>query len=142
MQTLLKEKLWAYIIHHNPELMFRLQEDYSVMNYLDEKVAAVLPTAAQLLSEKRPAYIVEELCLNAMTKELRPSRYQYLRSVLEEDFSDNYEQLKESGTLTYELCNLIECCKGIFDALGFSTDSEDNRQLRYAIIGQVQEYLT
>lgn len=141
MQTLLKEKLWAYIVHHNPELMFSLQEDYSVMNYLDEKVAAVLPTAAQLLTENKPAYIVEELCLNEMTAELKPSRYHYLRSVLEEDFSNNYEQLKESGTLTYELCNLIECCKDIFDELKFSTANEDNLQLRYAIIGQVQEYL-
>lgn len=141
MQTVLREKLWAYIVHHNPELMFRLQEDYSVTRYLEEKVAGILPMLSQLLSENRPSYIVEELCLNSMTEELKPSRYQYLRSVLEEEFTPHYTELKESGTLTYELCNLIENCKTVFDSMGFSSESEDNRLLRYAIIGQVQEYL-
>ncbi|MCT1523843.1 hypothetical protein [Sphingobacterium hotanense] len=141
MQTVLKEKLWAYIVHHNPDLMFRLQEDYSVTRYLEEKVAGILPMAAELLSENRPMYITLELCLNAMTEDLRPSRYLYLRSVLEEEFSPDYERLKESGTLTYELCNLIEACKEIFEELGFSRENEENRLLRYAIIGQVQEYL-
>lgn len=141
MQTVLKEKLWAYIVHHNPDLMFRLQEDYSVTRYLEEKVASIMPRAAELLSENRPMYIIEELCLNAMTEDLKPSRYLYLLSVLEDEFSPDYERLKESGTLTYEVCNLIEACKGIFEALGFSSENEENRLLRYAIIGQVQEYL-
>lgn len=35
MKTTLKEKLWDYIIENNPELMFSLQEDYSVQKYLD-----------------------------------------------------------------------------------------------------------
>ncbi|MET6998678.1 hypothetical protein [Chitinophaga defluvii] len=121
--------------------MFHLQEDYSVTRYLEEKVAGILPTVAQLLSENRPAYVIEELCLNAMTEELKPSRYRYLRSVLEEDFNTEYEAWKESGTLTYELCNLIETCKEIFDGQGFSSANEQDRYLRYAIIGQVQAYL-
>ncbi|NGF55568.1 hypothetical protein G5B00_03500 [Parapedobacter sp. SGR-10] len=141
MQSVLKEKLWAYIVHHNPDLMFRLQEDYSVTRYLEEKVAGILPMAAELLSENRPIYIIEELCLNAMTEDLRPSRYLYIRSVLEEEFSPDYERLKESGTLTYELCNLIEACKGIFEELGFSSENEEDRYLRYAVIRQVHEYL-
>ena len=141
MQTVLKEKLWAYIVHHNPDLMIGLQADYSVTRYLEEKVADVLPMATELLSENRPLYVIEELCLNAMTEELKPSRYLYLRSVLEDEFSGDFQRLKESGTLTYEVCNLIEACKGIFEELGFSPDNEEDRLLRYAVIGQVQEYL-
>lgn len=141
MQTMLKEKLWTYIVHNNPDLMFSLQEDYSVTRYLEEKVNAIMPIAGQLLTEGRPLYAVEELCLETLTEGLKPSRYLYIRSVIEEEFKQDFDQLKESGVLTYEIVNLIEACKGIFNDFGFSRESEENRHLRYAIIGQVHEYL-
>jgi hypothetical protein len=76
-----------------------------------------------------------------MTEELRPSRYQYIRSVIEEEFNSDYERMKENGTLTYEVVNLIETCKSIFNDFGFNSENEANRHLRYAIIGQVHDYL-
>ena len=142
MQSRLMEKLWTYIVGNNPELMLSLQEKQSVTQYLETKVGAVMPSAEKLLSEGKPAYIVEELCLDELTAELKPSRYQYIRSVLEEEFPQDYERLKESGTLTYEIVNLIETCKDIFSDFDFNVENEDNRHLRYAIIGQVHDYLT
>jgi macrodomain Ter protein organizer (MatP/YcbG family) len=141
MQSMLTEKLWAYIVHNNPDLMFSLQEDFSVTRYLEEKVNAVMPLVEQLLGEGKPPYTIEELCLNAMTEELKPSRYQYLRSVIEEEFNGDYERMKENGTLTYEVVNLIETCKGIFSDFDFNSENEANRHLRYAIIGKVHDYL-
>jgi macrodomain Ter protein organizer (MatP/YcbG family) len=121
--------------------MFSLQEGYSVTRYLEEKVSAVMPMMEQLLDKGRPPYIIEELCLDAMTEELRPSRYQYIRSVIEEEFNADYQRMKESGTLTYEVVNLIETCKSIFNEFDFNSENEENRHLRYAIIGQVHDYL-
>lgn len=141
MQSMLTEKLWAYIVHNNPDLMLSLQESYSVTRYLQKKVNAVMPMMEQFLDKGRPPYIIEELCLDAMTEELRPSRYQYIRSVIEEEFNSDYERMKENGTLTYEVVNLIETCKSIFNDFGFNSENEENRHLRYAIIGQVHDYL-
>lgn len=141
MQSMLTGKLWTYIVHNNPDLMFSLQENYSVTRYLEEKVNAVMPMATQLLGERRPQYVIEELCLNAMTEELKPSRYQYIRLVIEEEFNADYERMKENGTLTYEVVNLIEACKSIFNDFEFNSENEANRHLRYAIIGQVHDYL-
>ncbi|RKD15101.1 hypothetical protein BCY91_06145 [Pelobium manganitolerans] len=141
MQSMLTEKLWAYIVHNNPDLMLSLQEDYSVTRYLEEKVAAVMPMATQFLSEEKPQYIIEELCLQAMTEDLKPSRYQFIRSVIEEEFNDDYLRMKENGTLTYEVVNLIEACKSIFSDFDFNSENEANRHLRYAIIGQLHDYL-
>ena len=141
MQNVLMQKLWTYIVHNNPELMLSLQESCSVTRYLEEKVNAVMPMAAQLLDEARPQYVIEELCFNAMTEELKPSCYQYIRSVIEEEFNADYERMKESGTLTCEVVNLIEACKGIFNDFKFNSENEANRHLRYAIIGQVYDYL-
>ncbi|UCS95213.1 DUF1896 domain-containing protein [Echinicola marina] len=122
--------------------MLNLQEDYSVTTYLERKVQDIMPLAEQLLSDNQPGYAIEELCLDRMTEELRPSRYHYLLSVLEEEFSADYEQLRESGALTFETVNLIEFCEKIFDGYGFSEENEEDRHLRYAVIGQVQEYLS
>lgn len=141
MQNVLMQKLWTYIVHNNPELMLSLQESWSVTRYLEEKVNTVMPLVAQLLDEGRPQYIIEELCFNVMTEELKPSRYQYIRSVIEEEFNADYERMKESRTLTYEVVNLIEACKGVFNDFNFNSENEANRHLRYAIIGQVQDYL-
>ena len=141
MQNVLMQKLWTYIVHNNPELMLSLQESCSVTRYLEEKVNTVVPMVTQLLDEGRPQYIIEELCLDAMAEELKPSRYQYICSVIKEEFDADYERMKENGTLTYEVVNLIETCKSIFSGFEFNSENEANRHLRYAIIGQVHDYL-
>ena len=141
MQEMLKEKLWAYIVNNNHDLMISLQEEQSVDNYLDNKVAAVMPTAEQLLAEGKSHYIISEICMNEMIADLKPSRYQYICSVLGDEFPNDYERLKEDGTLTYEVISMIKACNDIFDEFEFSIDNEDNRFLKYAIIGRVHDYL-
>ncbi len=141
MQSVLKQKLWAYIAHNNPDLMISLQEKQSVDSYLEEKVNAIMPVAEQLLADGKPPYLVEELCMNALTEALKPSRYLYILSVIEEEFPQEHGQMKENGTLTYEVINLIEVCKNIFSEFDFKQENEDDRFLRYAVIGQVHDYL-
>ncbi|OKS85692.1 hypothetical protein [Mucilaginibacter polytrichastri] len=137
----LKEKLWAFIVHNNPDLMLNLQEEYSVTKYLEEKVNGIIPMIEALLAEGKPQYVIEELCLSAMTAELKPSKFLYIRSVIEEEFPDDFKRLQEDGVLTYEVVNLIEACQDAFEAFGFSEETQDDRHLRYAIIAQVHDYL-
>lgn len=141
MHKILKEKLWAYIVHNNPDLMFNLQEDYSVTRYLDEKVNGIMPMAERLLGEHKPLYVIEELCIKEMTEELRPSRFLYLREVLEQEFPDDWQRLREDGLLTYEIINMMESCREIYESFNFSVQNEDDQLLRAAIIGQVHQYL-
>mgnify|MGYP001637819752 CR=1 FL=1 len=141
MHKILKEKLWAYIVHNNPDLMFNLQEDYSVTRYLDEKVNGIMPMAERLLGEHKPLYVIEELCIKEMTEELRPSRFLYLREVLEQEFPYDWQRLREDGLLTYEIINMMESCREIYESFNFSVQNEDDQLLRAAIIGQVHEYL-
>lgn len=141
MQTLLLRKLHSYIIHNNPEILLRLEEDFSVTSYLESKVAGVLDLLQSLLAEGKPAYIIEELCTNAMTADLRPSKANYLKELLSEEFEAEYERMRESGTLTYETVNLISICMPVFAAFDFSEENEDNRLLRYTLVGMVHDYL-
>jgi len=142
MESLLKEKLWAHIAHNNPDLMLNLQADHSVTKYLDEKMEGITPMIAQLASEAKPQYIIQELCLDALTADLKPSKFLYIRSVIEEDFTEHFERLKERGILTYEVANLITICNAaVFKSFGFTTDNLEDRHLRYAVIAEIYYYL-
>lgn len=141
MQAVLIEKLHGYIIHNNLDLLLSLQQEGKVSSYLQEKVATADELLSQLQSANTPPYIIEEQCLEFLTKDLRPSKFSYLLSVLEEDFEKEYQAFKESGILTYEVINLIEACAPVFETLGFASDNENDRHLRYAITGAIKEYL-
>ncbi|WP_277015027.1 hypothetical protein [Flavobacterium lindanitolerans] len=140
MQQILLEKLWDYIVSHNPELILGLQDEFSVTAYLTEKVRGVNPLIEAMLAEQKPQYIIEEACLQEMTAELRPSKFLYIREIVEEEFPVQFGALQESGTLTYEIINLIGECRPLFDELGFRENGE-NGSLRYAVMAQVDEYL-
>ncbi|KIO54345.1 DUF1896 family protein [Flavobacterium hibernum] len=141
MEDLLKEKLWFYIIHNNPDLMFTLQEDYSVLDYLNEKISSVKSILDDMLSDGTPKYIIEEICLNVLTEDLKPSRFLYIRSLLSEEFEKTYAAFQESGILTYEVMNLMENCRPVFETIGFTKENEEDPNLRNALIGLIADYL-
>jgi hypothetical protein len=142
MENMLKEKLWFYIIHNNPDLMFTLQEEYTVTDYLNEKVNGVKSIMEDMLSEGTPQYIIEEICLNVLTEDLKPSRFLYICSLLEEEFEDTYAAFSESDILTYEVINLMESCRPVFETIGFTKENEEDPTLRNALIGQIADYLS
>ncbi|WP_291285270.1 DUF1896 family protein [Flavobacterium sp.] len=141
MEDILKEKLWFYIIHNNPDLMFTLQEDYSVLDYLNKKISSVKSILEDMSSDGTPQYIIEEICLNVLTEDLKPSRFLYIRSLLSDEFEKTYTAFQESGILTYEVINLMESCKPIFETIGFTKENEEDPTLRNALIGQIADYL-
>jgi len=141
MHTILIEKFRSYLVHNSPDIMIRLQHEFLLTQYLEDKVLNVMPLAEQLIAENKPQYIIEELCMEELTRNIRPSRFMYIRGLLEEEFLQTYERFREMGVLTYETINLIDACKPVFDHIGFTEDNEDDRQLRYAITGAIAEYL-
>lgn len=140
MQKVLIAKLHHYITVNNPDLLITLQQDGNVNDYLREKVAAIDLLVNELLANGTPAYIIEERCMDELTKELRPSKFNYLISILEEEFEDEYYRLKESGLLTYEAINLLESCSTVFETLSFTEGNENDRHLHYAVTGAIKEY--
>lgn len=141
MQDILVPKLWRYISENNPDLLLTLQEEGGLTRYFQEKARLAAKLSRQMQAEMKPAYFIEEQCLNALTSDLRPSKYNYLKAVLEEEFEVHYQRLRENGTLTYEIANLIKFCGSVFEQIGFTEQTEDDPRLRYAIIGSIQVYL-
>ncbi|WP_343748168.1 hypothetical protein [Fluviicola sp.] len=141
METVLKERLWGYIASHNPELMFELQEKYQVTEYLEQKVAGVLPEANGLLDQGVAPVTVQEICLQQLIEELGPSKFLFVKRILEEEFPIAYDALVQSKLLTYEVLNMLDNCGAIFEKFGFDEQSGVQRALRYAIMGEINEYL-
>ena len=142
METALKEQLWSYIASNNPELMYDLQEEYKVTDYLDNKVAGIMSEVEHLLDDGLPAITVQEICLERLTEDLKPSKFQYIKNVLEQEFPIAYEALQESGMLTYEVINLIGSCERIFERFSFNEHTLDNIRMRYAVMGEIDFYLS
>ncbi|MEH6680372.1 MAG: DUF1896 family protein [Sediminicola sp.] len=141
MEENLKEKLWAYVSVNNPELKFDLQEEYSVRKYLEEKISALGPSLELWNKQGLPPDEIEKKAMTALTADLKPSKFHYIRDIVRTEFDQTYLKLTEQGTLTYELLNLIDACKEVFEAIGFSEKNKESRRLRDAIIGTIARYL-
>lgn len=141
METILMEKLREYILENNPDMLINLQTGSSFNLYLEEKLNSIQPLLEELLADGKPSYIIEEVCLNELTKDLRPSKFNYIRSVFEEEFEQGFLLLKKNNTLTYEIMNLISECEPVFEIFGFAEETEDNRNLYYGVAGTIQQYL-
>jgi len=140
MQNILINKLHEYIREYNPDLLMQLEEEGAVTEYLSDKVDALNAIINQS-DKEQPTYIIEAICMDVLTQDLRPSKFNYISTVLEEEFGTTYQQLQESGTIKFEVINLINKCHSVFDDLNFSEENEDNQFLRYCIVGTISEYL-
>ena len=140
MKKILINKLHEYIRVNNPDLLFQLEEDRKVTEYLSDKISTVSALIKQM-ENGEPAYIIEDACMDVMTQDLRPSKFNYISNLLQEEFESTHNQLQESGTLKFEVINMINQFQSVFEDLNFSEENEDNQFLRYAIIGTISEYL-
>lgn len=142
METALKEQLWSYIATHNPDLMFDLQEAYKVSDYLEEKITGIMREVEQLLDNGLPAVTVQEICLEKLTEELKPSKFQYIREIFEQEFPTAFQAMRECGMLNYEVINMVQTCQGIFDHFGFREHMLGDQRMRNAVIGEISFYLS
>lgn len=141
MKEVLKEKLLEYIMNNNPDLLLSLQKEHYVNDYLDEKIESIHPMLSRLILEDAPRYIMEEICMEMLTRDLRPSRFNYIHTLLEEEFEPYFLRLQETGMLTYEIINLVNECKTEFDSFEYSEDYADKKKMRYFIMGTIQQYI-
>ncbi|MBK6993315.1 MAG: DUF1896 family protein [Chitinophagaceae bacterium] len=120
--------------------MFATGRRRKVTEYLTEKINTVSALIHQS-GKAQPAYIIEEACMDVLAQELWPSGYNYILSILEEEFESAYQQLRQSGTIRFEAINMISKCQPVFEDLNFLKRPWINRFLRYAITGVISDYL-
>lgn len=140
MKETLSIKLVEYLRENNPEVLFSLEEVGSLTNYVNEKLDSIDLLLRGLREQQLPDYIIEDRCMEALTEDLQPSKYNYIKELLEDEFIIEYEHLLRSGLLRFEIINIISECNPLFEVFGFSENNEDDKNLRYTIIGTIKEY--
>jgi len=141
MQEILIRKLHEFMGDNNPDVLFKLQSEGKVTTYLKEKVSSIDPMLNELIRTNTDPFFIEELCMYSLTADLRPSRYNCVREILEEEFQTVYLQYNELGVLRFELISMVESLNQIFDSLHFSEANAESRLLRYAICGAIQNHI-
>jgi len=141
MEALLHQKLHAYLIDNNPDLLVTLQSSKAVTSYLKQKVGSVMPEASLLLAEEKPPGEVIDYCMSQLTADLRPSKYHLISRLLASDFEKQYTLMRETGTLTYEIINILAACNQVFEETPLTEASEDDRMLHYALLACIQDHL-
>lgn len=141
MREQILRKFREDIQDNHPDLLLNLLEENRLEEYLHEQISSVDELINKLLTDKSSSSIIECICLDELTKPLRPSRYNYLHDLLQAEFQKDFERLQENGTLTTEIINMIASCESVFEEVKFSEENEEDMYVRYAITGAVHEYL-
>ena len=141
MEQLLAKKLYEFILRNNPDLIIR-ENEKGIHQMINDKIKNVVPVLENLLVQNCPAYIIEELCMDQMTEDLKPSKYHYIARVLEEEFPDRYSEMRDAGILTYEIASIIDHCAQMLEHFQFSKLTEEDRKLYYAVTGAIGAYFS
>lgn len=136
MTNHLQGLLLGYIKENNPELLFQLEKDDALHQWVMEKIQEV----ELVLNNAKPTNLSESDFMKIFRADLHPSRFRYVRDLLETEFTDVYERMLASGTLHYELVNMVSACHFLFEDMPLISDM-DNPQLDHAVAGVISDYL-
>lgn len=139
MRELLTQRLNDYIIENNPDIWIHLHEE-TRKKYLREAVGAIDSLLEALLVQDHPPLIIGEVCMEELTRPLRPSRYHYIQSIVAEKFPAPYAAFERCGILVIELSHLVAICGPIFEVFCFSEETEDDSYLEQSITIAIKAY--
>lgn len=141
MKMVLETRFADYLKSNQPDLAQVLISTNQFNVYIENEIESMNERIEQLQDERTPAYEIEAICFKELVEKYEPSRYNYIINVLFEEFPAEYTQWQESGQLVNEGVSLIDKCYEIFELFGFTEENEENRNLRYAIVGVIKQYL-
>jgi len=140
MKEVLIQKLHEHLKENYPDVLLAFQDEQELNEYLGVKVNSIDEYSKTLQAECKPAYIIEELCLDKLTQDLGPSKFNYISAVLQEEFNTEYYRLQSLGVLVHEVANIIARCDVVFKRFGSTEENAEYKKLRYAITGAISEY--
>jgi hypothetical protein len=136
MSDKLQGLLLGYIRENNPDLLFQLEQDDALHAWVCDKIQEV----ELVLDNAKPIQVSDSAFMDIFKADLHPSRFRYVRDLFETEFTDQYERMREAGTLHYELVNMVSACHGLFAEMPLVEDMP-NAQLDHAVAGVIHDYL-
>ena len=141
MKNSLTFLLRAYLAQHHPDLLFEVERENGVNAFIAAAIESLGDQPDELARQGTPAYVIEEICMEQLTQGFRPSRYDYLLSLLEDEFNATFAVWAERDLLSSVVLILLRDCGTVFDRFGFCEQNEDDEQLRDEMITVIQRSL-
>jgi hypothetical protein len=137
MSDKLQGLLLGYIRENNPDLLQQLDEDDALHAWVIEKIREV----EMVLGDAKAACMPDTEYVDLMTADLKPSKFHYMRDLLEDQFSEDFDQLLQAGTLRADIIQMIAACGNLFEEMPLREIVEENVQLDYAVKRVISNYL-
>ncbi len=137
MSDKLQGLLLGYIRENNPDLLFQLDEDDALHAWVIEKIREV----EMVLQQSKPSVIPDNEFMDLMTADLKPSKFHYVRDLLEDQFSEAFDGMLEAGTLRFDIIQIIGLCSELFEEMPLRENIEENTQLDHAVKKVIDGYL-
>lgn len=144
MKALLKERLEAFVLENYPDLLHVQKGQFpiaSFSSFIEDETERLKPLMNKLLADQKDTEAIIEACLADLVKKLGPSKSNYVKAVLQEEFPTEYVSFDSSGVLSDVVIQLVERSESTFEDFDFSMETQESRFLRYAIIVVVHDYL-
>jgi hypothetical protein len=137
MSDKLQGLLLGYIKENNPDLLMQLDEDDALHAWVIEKIHEV----ELVLGDAKARRVPDNEFMDLMTVDLKPSKFHYMRDLLEDQFPEEFDQLLASGELRFEVIQMIGLCNHLFEAMPLREDIDENAQLDHAVKTVMTNYL-
>lgn len=141
MKEKIKESLLGFLQENYPEIVLLFSERGTLSQYLDDRVNLIEPLIDELIQQGDHQQQIIDLSIAELTASFGPSKFNYLKQVMSEEFPQEYEQFEQVGVLRSELTNMIVVCGNAFDAFEFSEQTLDDHFMRHMVIAEMHDYL-
>src|SRR5436190_1903010 len=118
MSAKLQGLLLGYIKENNPDLLMQLDEDDALHAWVIEKIREV----ELVLGDAKARRVPDNEFMDLMTVDLKPSKFHYMRDLLEDQFTEDFDRLLASGELRFEVIQMIGLCQHLFEAMPLRED--------------------
>jgi hypothetical protein len=137
MSDKLQGLLLGYIRENNPDLLSQLDEDDALHAWVIEKIREV----EMVLQQSKPSVIPDNEFMDLMTADLKPSKFHYVRDLLEDQFPEDFDRMLEAGTLRFDIIQIIGACGNLFEEMPLREVMEENAQLDHAVKNVIMNHL-
>lgn len=141
MKKTLIELFLAYLAEHYPDQILKLRKDKDFEGFVEASFEALEVDPEELVRQGIPVYQVQEICLKQLTDAFGPSRYDYLLTLLRDEFGAVLDDWKAEDLLPSKAVALLGDCEPAFELFGFSHDQDENEGLRDALITAIYRSL-
>lgn len=141
----MKEKLTklfiAYLAEHHPDMLYELKLKQELESFVKACLDGLDTDPDKMFKGGIPEHVIEEICLNQLAGLFGPSQYDYLISLLRDEFGYVLDNWKARDVLPSAAVALLENCRPLFEVFKFGQEDEDSQGLRDALIKAIYRSL-